>query len=409
MRIHRPHSSHGSRAPSLAAVFGVAVLVASGALAILAPNVLATGGADYFVVAGNGTTTPSPSVTGSSAEMVGLHSPEGTAADTSGNIVIADTANNEIEVIAVSATNPGYVLPIGTGWQVGDDYVIAGGGSDSLSSADPEPGTSESLYFPSGVALDSSGNIVIADAGDSDVDVLAITTVNPGYVLPIGVTWVRGDLYLIAGGGTDSPSAIEPQTATSLNLSTPGAISVDSSGNVLIADIGDSEIDVLEESATDPGYIVPIGDTWTPGALYVIAGSGSTSPTPTTGVAATAAKLNHPRGLGLDSCGNVLIADTGDNEVEVLATSHANPGYELPLGESWDSGELYVLAGGGSTAPSAADPLAGASAELSVPSGVTADAVGDVLIADTNHHEVEVLATVPANPGYLVGSATWTQ
>jgi hypothetical protein len=381
----------------------------SGSLAFLAPSVLATGSADYFVVAGNGSTTPMPDLTGSLASDVGLNSPEAVAVDPSGNIIFADTANSEIDVLAVSATNPGYVLPVGTAWQVGDDYVVAGGGSDTLSATDPEPGTSISLYLPSGIASDPSGNIVITDSGNSGVDVFAVTATNPGYVLPVGDTWVRGDLYLIAGDGTDSPSTSSPQVATSVNLSAPVATIVDSEGNVLIADNGDSEVDLLEESATNPGYILPIGDAWTPGELYVIAGSGTTSPTPTSGLSATAAKLAHPRGLGFDRMGNVLIADTGDNDVEVLATSDTNPGYELPIGATWNRGELYVIAGGGSTAPSATVPLAATSAALDQPRGVAADASGNIVIADTGHHEIDVLAMSSTNPGYVLSAGTWTE
>jgi hypothetical protein len=78
-----------------------------------------------------------------------------------------------------------------------------------------------------------------ADTGDDEVEVLAVSTQNPGYVLGASASWVRGDLYVIAGLGkgkvTPAPTSFGAP-ATSDGLDAPADVSVDGTGNVLLAD-----------------------------------------------------------------------------------------------------------------------------------------------------------------------------
>ena len=116
--------------------------------------------------------------------------PEGVFVDGSGNVVIADTGNNRIRVVA-DTTGTFY----GQSMTAGDIYTVAGGGTGGLGQGGPA--TSAQLTGPWDVTLDSSGNLVITDTGDSLVRVVAETT-GPFY----SQSMTAGDIYTVAGDGT---------------------------------------------------------------------------------------------------------------------------------------------------------------------------------------------------------------
>ncbi|HLI16125.1 MAG TPA: fibronectin type III domain-containing protein [Acidimicrobiales bacterium] len=376
--------------------------IAGTGLACVAPGAGASGG-DYLVVAGNGATTPLASATGSGALGTGLSQPGAVTADPSGNLVVADTGNSLVEVVAESPTNPGYLLPAGTTWTPGDVYLLAGGGSQAPSAAGTVASATR-LAAPGALAVDAAGDVLVADTGDHEVEVLAESATNPGYLVP-GGAWVRGELYVVAGGGSTALGAT-PVVATAARLVAPAGLAIDASGDVVISDGGTNLVSVLALGASDPGYPVA-GGSWTPGDLYLLAGSGAATPT-LAGAPARSVALSHPEGVAVDPAGDVLVADTDDGAIEVLAVSAADPGYVLGSGATWTPGDLYVLAGAGSSAPSPGGSPAAATL-LNLPQGVGVDPEGDVLVADTDDGEIEVLAVSAANPGYVLGpGATWT-
>src|SRR5579875_3210199 len=419
-RRRRPDvQSHGARAwrtPAEAPVGGrmargrsrrglllvLASWIAGTGLACVAPGAGASGG-DYLVVAGNGATTPLASATGSGALGTGLSQPGAVTADPSGNLVVADTGNSLVEVVAESPTNPGYLLPAGTTWTPGDVYLLAGGGSQAPSAAGTVASATR-LAAPGALAVDAAGDVLVADTGDHEVEVLAESATNPGYLVP-GGAWVRGELYVVAGGGSTALGAT-PVVATAARLVAPAGLAIDASGDVVISDGGTNLVSVLALGASEPGYPVA-GGSWTPGDLYLLAGSGAATPT-LAGAPARSVALSHPEGVAVDPAGDVLVADTDDGAIEVLAVSAADPGYVLGSGATWTPGDLYVLAGAGSSAPSPGGSPAAATL-LNLPQGVGVDPEGDVLVADTDDGAIEVLAVSAADPGYVLGSgATWT-
>ena len=210
------------------------------------------------------------------------------------------------------------------------------------------PALQAELNQPKSVAVDAAGNVYIADAGNG-----VIEKVTPG-----------GDLSVIAGGGATPPSTT-PGPATSAQLISPSGVAVDAAGNVHIADTGNN---VIEK-------VTPDGD------LSVIAGGGGTLPSTTSGPA-TSALLNGPRGVAVDTAGNVYIADTGNNFVEVV---------------DFVSGRISLLAGGGGTTPQASQASnswdghfgLGTNIALNGPRGVAVDASGIVYIADTGNNVIE--------------------
>ena len=113
------------------------------------------------------------------------------AVDGAGNLVIADTGNDRVRVVAAS-TGTFY----GQAMTAGDIYTVAGdghAGSPATAARPPAP----SSHGPDGVAVDGAGNLVIADTGNSRVRVVAAST-GTFY----GQAMTAGDIYTVAGDGT---------------------------------------------------------------------------------------------------------------------------------------------------------------------------------------------------------------
>jgi len=212
--------------------------------------------------------------------------------------------------------------------------IVAGRGSQA-GPPTPGPATSSALDHPAAVAVDSQGNVYIADYVNDMVE-----EVTPG-----------GILSVIAGTGTHG--APTPGSATSSDLAGPIGVAVDSVGNVFIADYGNC---VIEE-------VFPIG------TLSIFAGTG-TCTTPTPGPAA-ASGLNGPNGVAVDSTGHVYIADSLNNVIEEVTSG----------------GALSIIAGTGS--PGAPTPGPATSSDLRSPTGVAVDPDGNVYVADHKNDVVE--------------------
>jgi len=280
------------------------------------------------VVAGNGTQGSGP-IDGSAATSAGLNQPGATAVDSLGNVYIADTGNNLI----------GKVAPDGT------FSVVAGGGVTSPLSA--TVATDALLNAPRGVAVDSAGNVYIADSGNNLIEKVA----------------PDGTFSVVAGGGATSP--LESGLATQMQLSNPGGVAVDASGNLYIADTGNGLIEEVDAVT---------------GNLYVLAGGGTMTPQESQAATTWAdhfglglsIQLNAPEGIAVDSSGIVYIAATGDNVVARLI-----------------SGIFSVVAGGGTNAPGVRGP--GTSAALNGPQGVAVGSSGVVYIANTGSNVLQEL------------------
>ncbi len=245
-----------------------------------------------------------------------LNGPNGVAVDASGNVYIADSGNNRIEKVTPQGTLS----------------VFAGTGT----SGTPTEGTATNskLNSPGGVAVDSSGNVYIADSGNNRIE-----KVTP-----------QGRLSFFAGTGTaGAPTA---GTATSSNLNFPRGVVVDSFGNVFIADYFNYRVEKVTPQGT----------------LSFFAGTG-TSGTPTAGPA-TSSKLI-PSGVAVDSFGNVYIADSGNNRIDKVTPS----------------GTLSIIAGTGTAGAPTAGPAT--SSNLKGPRGVAVDSFGNVFIADFNNQRIE--------------------
>jgi len=306
---------------------------------------------------------------GGPASTAELNQPESVAVDHSGNLVIADTQNDRIRVVA-ETTGTFY----GIAMTAGDIYPVAGNGSPGHS-GDGGPATGAEVSVPEGVTVDGSGNLVIADAGNNVVRVVAEAT-GTFY----GIAMTAGDIYTVAGGGT---TLGDGGPATSAELNVPGGVTADGSGNLVIADTNDYRVRVVAET-TGTFY----GIAMTAGDIYTIAGTGQYRLSGASGPA-TSAEFNAPAGVAIDNLGDTMVADTAGNRVLAAPAAGAKRFY----GRAVVAGNIYDEAGNG-TAGYSGDGGPGPSAELNGPDSVTADAAGNLVVADTGNNRIRVVAKI---------------
>ncbi len=336
-------------------------------------------------IAGNCPTTPCVgafSGDGGSATSAGLNHASGLAFDTGGNLYIADTDNFEVRKITGSTIS-----------------TLAGHNSSGAGFAgDLGAASSAQLWNPSSVAVDSAGNVYIADPYNNVIRVVCetqtpITCNNAHFVGATGgyVTWAAGDINTFAG--TDVNSCVAPATcgagytgdggtAPGALLNNPSAVLLDAAGNLYISDSGNNAIRMVNTS----------------GIITTLIGNGEAGYTGDGGPALQA-ELNNPKGIAIDSSGNLYIADT-DNSVIRMVT----PG---PTGVP--NGTIYTIAGNG-TPGSAGNMGLATSAELNFPAGVTVKG-GNLYVADTQNNAIRLLTPalqVPLiNAGGVVNGASY--
>jgi sugar lactone lactonase YvrE len=222
---------------------------------------------------------------------------------------------------------------------------------------DGGPATSAQLNHPAGLALDSAGNLYIADSYN-----YRVRKVTPaGIISTVAGTGVRGD----SGDGGQAIAATFGQ---------PQAVAVDSAGNVYIADLANSRIRRVNSA----------------GNISTLAGNGTQGYSGDGGPAASA-QLYWPFGLAVDAGGNVYIADRSNNVIRKVT-----PG-----------GTIFTFAGTGSAGHSG-DSGPAASAQLSYPNAVALDSAGTVFVGEGSGYVRKIapggtITTVAGN-GYVTYS-----
>jgi len=275
-----------------------------------------------------------------------LSMPESVALDTAGNIYFVDFSNNVIRKVTAST---------------GAITTVAGTGSVG-SQGDNGPALSANLNFPSAVAVDTAGNIYIADTGNNRIRKVAAST---GYITTVAG---NGSSYFYSGTGGPATSAV---------IAGPSGVAVDAAGNIFIA----SGCLVLEVAASTTDLSIVAGSLTTatvPGGGTVTYGAcGNTGDL---GLA-TSADVQ-PFGIAVDSSDNVYIGGSGNAIRKVTAST----------------GIITRVAGNYSAGYSGDDGLA-TNAQLNSPFDVAVDAAGDIYIADVGNN---VISKVFPDNGFIV-------
>jgi len=261
---------------------------------------------------------------GGTATSAQLHSPVSVAVDTSGNIYVVDQWNAVIRKVTISTgiltTIAGTLTPTPpSNWGY---------------SGDTGPATSAELDSPYNVALDSSGNLYIADYGNNRIRKVTVAT---------------GIIATVAGTGTAGYSG-DGGAATSAKINYPDNVAVDVYGNIYIADTANNRI---RKVTVATGIITTAAGTGTAGY------SGD-------GAAATSAKIDNPWGVAVDGSGNIYIGDEFNYRIRKVTAA---------------TGFISTIAGTGVSGYSG-DYGPATSAKISAPTGIALDSSGNLYFPD---------------------------
>ena len=365
-----------------------AFVFAIGVASIFAPAFCQAPAPAYIITTFAGDNTAGYTADAVAATTSELNFPFGIALDSSGNLYIGDQINSRIRKVAGGTIS-----------------TVAGNGTPGFL-GDTAAATSAELDVPSGVAVDSSGNLYISDT-DNHV-VRKVTSAGT-------ITTYAGNYSLGPGGTGDLGLAINAQ------LSSPTGLAVDAAGNLYIADTANSRIRKVTASsgnitsistgsailrspkgvAVDAAGRVYIADTDNCRILKVTPSGSITITTTVTGSdsgacgfsgdggPAASALLDHPSGVALDAAGNLYIADTFNQRIRRVS---AATGTIATLAGSRFSG--YTGDGGSS-----------ASARLSFPLAVLVDPHGNIYVSDTQNNVIRLMtANAPAISGVITAS-----
>jgi len=235
-----------------------------------------------------------------------FHGPSSVAVDAMGNVYVADRINNLIRKITAGSV------------------VTTLAGSLNPGSANGT-GSSASFNYPTGVAVDDSGNVYVADYGNNMIRKIT----------------AAGMVTTLAGSGSQGSFNGIANTAT---FYAPAGLAVDDSGNVYVADQGNNLIRKIS----------------TNGIVTTVAGSGAIGSVNGIG---TAAAFNQPASVALDAGRNIYVADRNNNLIRKISPS----------------GIVTTLAGSGNTGSATGT---GTDASFYYPTGIAVDASGNIYVAD---------------------------
>jgi sugar lactone lactonase YvrE len=323
--------------------------------------------------------------TGSSAQF---YQPQGIAIDGAGNVYVGDTGNQTIRKITSAGVvttlagsagtygtgdgtgtgaqfwaPQGLALDSGTNLYVADSFnntirkvtpsgvvTTLAGTAGSLGSADGT-GAAARFWLPQSIAVDGSGNIYVADSANGTIRQIASGAV---------VTTLAGSASTGSADGTGGAARFD----------WPSGAAIDSSGGRYVADTGNSTIRTITPA----------------GVVSTLAGSaGNSGSTDATG---SSARFYAPQGVAVDTSGNTYVADTANNTIRKVTSG----------------GVVSTLAGSAGT--NGLTDGTGSSALFNGPQGLVVSTSGIIYVADTWNHTIRqvtsagVVTTLAGLPGY---------
>ncbi len=253
-----------------------------------------------------------------------LANPLGLAIDRWNNLYIADTRNHRVRRVDVRS---------------GEIDTFAGTGKAGF---DGDGGSADDakLNAPTALAIDSMGNIYIADTGNQRIRLIDR----------------KGNIHTIAGTGRRGYEG-EGTKAKNTTLNNPMGVAVNSKGFVFIADTGNNRIRMIEP---------------TTGKLVTVVGNGEALDDGDWGLAINAS-LNRPTAIIFDKHDNLFIADTGNHKVRFVDSK---------------TGRILTLTGTGEPGYSGDNSGRPSDAQFNEPTGLALDRLGRLYIADTNNNRI---------------------
>ena len=279
---------------------------------------------------------------GGPATAATLDNPTSLALDKTGDLFIADTEDNVVREI----TTDGVI------------HRVAGNGTEGDRGGSGGPAVRAELDSPQGVAVNSKGDVFIADTYNN-----VVREVTP-----------QGFISTYAGNGTAGYRG-DNGSARRAELSSPTGLALDALGNLYIADSGNNVIRRVSTSGVITTVAGDVAADQSSGGLGGFSGDGGP---------ATSARLNSPQGVALDQSGDLFIADTFNNAIREVT-----PG-----------GTISTVVNTAGTKGSSGNGGPAAAADLNTPFAVSVDdSTGDLYIADTSNNKVRVVT------GFAVPSA----
>jgi hypothetical protein len=379
---------------------------------------------DIYTIAGNA--TKGFGGDGGAATSASLANPSGTFVDTLGSLYIADSSNARIRKVTTGT-------------------ISTWAGNGAISFFDATPATAGQIDTPAGLAIDSMGNLAIADVGFQGEQSLirkvatpissgalstlvgspgfngfvnATNTGFPNYVEndAIGVAYDgAGNLYIadtknciirkLSAGVMTTVAGVEPTldlvnppnstpncgfaaqggAAFGTKLGVVNSVALDAAGDIFFSDVTNNMIWEVPKNTVG---------TMTAGNAYVIAGvQDTTGSFGGEGGAAVNAHFNKPTGIYIDVYGNLFIADTGNNIIREIPADNTS---------GMTAGFIYTVAGDKTNhaAGYTGDNGPATSATLNAPFTMVVDHAENIFIADTNNHVIREV------PGVTVGPKT---
>lgn len=308
----------------------------------------AAGAATLTVGTGTAGFTPTTGYSGLNTTLadttIQLNAPSGVAVDANGNVYIADTGNHRIHMIVADTTTK-LITAASRIITIAGSGIAGFSGDGSLSNV-------ASLNSPTGVAIDASGNVFIADNGNYRIrKALAVKIATTGVV-------TYGTISTIAGDG-------KATTLTAYGI----AIAPAPAGDMYIADSGNNRI--VKLVAKSGALVAPV-------TSVTIAGSGTAGFFGDGGLA-TLAQFNQPSGVATDGK-DLYVADTMNNCIRKVSLT---------------TGVISTRTG--SAAQNAAVVPVAPVPSLSYPMGIGINSAGTVYIADSGNDLIDqVFASVSA-------------
>jgi sugar lactone lactonase YvrE len=254
-----------------------------------------------------------------------FRNPNGVAADSAGNLYVADYSNARIRKIDAA----------------GVVTTLAGNGTPGF--ADGTGGRSGTAEFngPFGVAVDSSGNVFVADSGNN-----RIRKIDPS-----------GNVTTVAGDGT---SGFLDGAAVSARFWAPFGVAVSATGVLYVADRANNKIRMIDSA----------------GMVSTLSGTGALGDRDGTGGPNGTSEFAQPTGLAVDLTGHVYVADYSSHRIRKLDAN----------------GNTITLAGNGQSGFHDGSGGPAGDAQFGAPISVTIDASGNVYVADGGNNRLRMIA-----------------